>query len=128
MMRALAAPGGRGFSGPRNVRDPFSPRLGRTREGIRGGVIARGHRMAVPADGRCLRGGRPWRGVPAAGVPAVRWADGAVVGLLAVWPRGGAGAEYVRGAVAPRAPPAHACPPAGGLRGPAAALRRAHPP
>jgi hypothetical protein len=33
--------------------------LRRPREGIRGGV-ARGHRMAVPACGRCVRGGRPW--------------------------------------------------------------------
>ena len=31
--------------------------LRRSREGIRGGV-ARGHRMAVPACGRCVRGGR----------------------------------------------------------------------
>src|SRR5260370_7753551 len=111
MMRALAAPGGRGFSGPRNVRDPFSPRLGRTREGIRGGVIARGHRMAVPADGRCLRGGRPWRGVPAAGVPVVRWADGVVVGLLAVCPRGGAGPEEGRSPPPQPVPPPPPSPP-----------------
>src|SRR5260370_485110 len=67
MMRALAAPAGRGFRGPRNVRDPFSPRLGRTRGGMRGGVLPRGHRMAVPAAGPCLRGGRAWRGGSAGG-------------------------------------------------------------
>src|SRR5260370_761770 len=92
MTRAPAAAAGSGFSGPPgNVRDPFSPRLGRTREGIRGGVIARGHRMALPADGRCLRGGRPRRGVPAAGGSFVRPADGVVVGVLAGCPRAPAG-------------------------------------
>ncbi len=124
MMRALAAPAGRGFSGPRNVRDPFSPRLGRTREGIRGGVIAGGHRMAVPADGRCLRGGRPWCGVPAAGVSCVRWADGVVVGLLAVCPRGGAVPEDVRAAGALRVLPGQSCPAAGVRAGLAAGYGR----
>src|SRR5712691_12901910 len=113
MMRAPAAPGEPGFSGPRNVRDPFSPRLGRTREGIRGGVVARGHGMALPADGRCLRGGRPWCGVPAAGLSFVRWADGVVVGLLAVCPRGGVVPEDVRAAGALRVLPGQSCPAAG---------------
>src|SRR6266852_8560294 len=110
MMPAPGTPAGEDLVVPGNVRDPFSPRLRRLREGIRGGVVACGHRMALPADGRCLRGGWPRCGVPAAGVSFVRRADGVVVGLLAVCPRGGALPEDVRAAGALRVLPGQSCP------------------
>jgi hypothetical protein len=43
-------------------------------------VCARGHRMAVPADGRCLRRGRAGSGVSAPGLPGVRRTDDVLVG------------------------------------------------
>jgi hypothetical protein len=57
----------------------------RSRGGIRGGV-ARGHGMAVPASGRCLRRGRPPGGGAARGLPVVLRADDVLVGLPAVCP------------------------------------------
>src|SRR5512135_1730666 len=90
-------------------KDPFSPLVWpRSREGIGGGV-ARGHRMAVPAAGRCLCRGWQGCGVPACGVPVVLVADGVLVGVPALCPGGGPLPEGLRAEAALRAVPGEPC-------------------
>ena len=96
--------------------DPFSPRLGRTREGVQGGgwsPMAIVWPCPLTADAY-VAAGREY-GVPAAGLPLVRVADGVVVGLLAACPRGGAVPEDVRAEGAVRAVRGHPCAAAGFL-------------
>jgi hypothetical protein len=79
-----------------------------SRGGIRGGV-ASGHRMAVPAAGRCLCGCWPRGGVPAPGLPVVRRTAGLLVGLPTACPGGGPLPEDLRAPAALRALPGDAC-------------------
>src|ERR1019366_2904372 len=76
----------RGFGS--DVRDPSSPRLATVARRDPRRCVARGHRMAVPAIGRCVCGGWPRGGVPAPGLPVVRRAAGVLVGVSAVCPGG----------------------------------------
>src|SRR6266852_5169621 len=124
MMRAPAPAAGPGFSGPPEREGSLPASFGTDAGRDPRRCVARGHRMAVPADGRCLRGGRPWCGVPAAGLPVVRQADGVVVGLLAVPPGGGAVPEDLRAAGALRVLPGQSCPAAGVRAGLAAGYGR----
>jgi hypothetical protein len=95
----------------------------RSRGGIRGGV-ARGHGMAVPAAGRCLRGGRAGGEVSSSGVPVVCRAAGVVVGLLASCPDRGRLPEDLRAAAALSAVPGEPCTVAGVHAGLAAGCGR----
>src|SRR5258705_13028542 len=72
-----------------------------------------GHGMAVPAAGRCIRGGRRAGGVPAPGLSLVREAAGVLVGVPALRPRGRALLAELRPAGAVRAVPGNPCAAAG---------------
>src|ERR1035441_4217517 len=107
-----------------DVRDPSSPRLATVARRDPRRCVARGHRMAVPAIGRCVCGGWPRGGVPAPGLPVVRRAAGVLVGVSAVCPGGRPVPEDLRGAAALRALPGDSCPAAGVRAGLAAGCGR----
>src|SRR5207302_9665185 len=74
-----------------------------------GGGVARGHRMAVPAAGRCVCGGWPRGGGPPPGLPVVCRAAGVLVWLLAACPGGGPLPEDLRAQGAVRPVPGEPC-------------------
>src|SRR5207244_11488957 len=67
-----------------------------------GGGVARGHRMAVPAAGRCGCGSWPEGGGPPPGLPVVRQAAGVLVWLVAAFPVGTPGGWAVPEALGAR--------------------------
>src|SRR3974390_401975 len=87
-------------------------------------VIRHVHRMAVPADGRCVRvDGTGGPGASAA-VPVVLVAGGVLVGLLAACPLSGAGAEDLHPAGPVPGMRGESCAAAGVCAGPAAGCGR----
>jgi hypothetical protein len=89
MSAGSRCPAGQDLAVPPNMRDPSSPRLAPIARRDPRRCVARGHRMGVPAAGRCLCGGRRPGGVPPSGLPVVRRAAGVLVWLPAVCPGGG---------------------------------------
>src|SRR6266516_4524524 len=97
---------------PVNVRDPSPPSFGHV-AGRDPRRCRRGHRMAVPAAGRCLYSCWQAGGVPAPGLPVVRRAAGVLVWLPASCAGGGPLPEDLRAAAAVRAVPGEPCAAAG---------------